>query len=78
VKPFKTWVSVDFQKRAGSFWGGDWLGARKGWIPCKPRLAGAVACLMNFTELKTIDDQVRLSVTDPGSMKKRRFIEIYS
>jgi hypothetical protein len=39
---------------------------------------GAVACLMNFTELKTIDDQVRLSVTDPGSMKKRCFIEIDS
>lgn len=47
-------------------------------FPCKPRLAGAVACLMNFTELKTIGDQVRLSVTDPVTMKKRRFIEIDS
>jgi hypothetical protein len=36
-------------------------------------MAGGVVCLMNFTDLKTIDDQVRLSVTDPGFVKKRRF-----
>ena len=47
-------------------------------FPCKPRLAGAVACLMDFTELNTIDDLVRLYSVDPSSLKKRRFIEIDS
>lgn len=37
-----------------------------------------MACVVDFTELNTIDGQIRLSVTDPVSVKKRRFIEINS
>ena len=52
---------------------------------CKERLNslqvmtdGAVANLMDFTELNTIRNLVRLYAVDQGSMKKRRFIEINS
>lgn len=37
-----------------------------------------MACLVDFTELNTIDDQFSLYAIDPGTMKKRRFIEIDS
>lgn len=33
---------------------------------------------MDFTELNAMDDQFSLYAVVPGSMKKRRFIEIYS
>lgn len=39
---------------------------------------GAVACLMDFTELNTIDDHFSLLAADPGSLKKTCFIEIDS
>ena len=43
-----------------------------------PRLTGVVACLMVFTALNTIDDQLCLYAADSGALKKRRFIEIDS
>ncbi|MHC8315684.1 hypothetical protein [Pseudomonas sp. LB3P31] len=30
---------------------------------------------MDFTELNTIDDQLRLYATEPGALKKRLFVE---
>jgi len=33
---------------------------------------------MDFTELNAIDELVRLDTSDPGFLKKRRFIEIDS
>ena len=78
AKTLKTWVSVDFQKCARSFFGGTGWGRERGWIPCSPQLTGAVACLMDFTELNAIDELVRLDTSDPGFLKKRRFIEIDS
>ena len=69
---------MDFLKARTIFLGGELAGSGERLNFLQVKSGGAVACLVDLTELNTIGDQYFRDSIAPGAMKKRRFIEIDS